>query len=497
MARSSRPDLPPPGGAPVRVFGLSGAVVRRHHPDTLGALVDAADPDVVVAAPPESTVVSSLGHDVDPPVLTPGRGVAPAVASGPDDGVVVSLTADDDTEALLDATGGTAPRCVVSDALSLSVDPYERSTAVEGLADYRERLPDPWHAAAAHVVTTLRAGHETTVTGPTGPLSLVGVGTTTARLGAGVDSRVGDPTVVSVYSNGAVTTEPVDPESVGLRGVRDVGPARAETLREGGYTTVGDLARARAPDIADLGGFGRSTARSIRAAARAVTDRTVVSTGDGALPRGDPVFVDVETDGLEASTAWLVGVLDGGPEDGRYLAFRQRDPDDTSHLEGFLTWLTGSAAGRPVVAWNGYQFDFPVIADQLRQHCPDQHQAWADTYQFDPLYWARDQGNAALPGRSNRLEAVAGALGWEPATAGLDGQTVAEVYVAWRTAVERAADPAAVDPPAWRRLERYCEDDVRALATIYDELRAAAGRDATAETAQGGNGRQGSLSDFG
>ena len=455
MTRSSRPDLPPPGGAPVRVFGLSGAVVRRHHPDTLGALVDAADPDVVVAAPPESTVVSSLGHDVDPPVLTPGRGVAPAVAYGPDDGVVV---------ALLDATGGTAPRCVVSDALSLSVDPYERSAAVEGLADYRERLPDPWHAAAAHVVTTLRAGHETTVTGPTGPLSLVGVGTTTARLGAGVDSRVGDPTVVSVYSNGAVTTEPVDPESVGLRGVRDVGPARAETLREGGYTTVGDLAQARAPDIADLGGFGRSTARSIRAAARAGTDRTVVSTGDGALPRGDPVFVDVETDGLEASTAWLVGVLDGGPEDGRYLAFRQRDPDDTSHLEG---------------------------------HCPDQHRAWADTYQFDPLYWARDQGNAALPGRSNRLEAVAGALGWEPTTAGLDGQTVAEVYVAWRTAVERAADPAAVDPPAWRRLERYCEDDVRALATIYDELRAAAGRDATAETAQGGNGRQGSLSDFG
>ncbi|MFB6169237.1 MAG: ribonuclease H-like domain-containing protein [Haloferacaceae archaeon] len=493
----------------MRVLGLSGAVVAEYHPDTVAAVVEAADPDVVVATPPDATTVGPALTGTDRPVLLPGRGVAPAVETGSDGGVVVSLTGNDEAATLRDAAdrtpgsggseGADAPRCVVSDALSLSVDPYERSTSVDGLAEYRDRVPDAWHATAVHVVTTLRAGHTATVAGPTGALSLVGVGTTSASLGAGVDGRVGDPTVASVYANGAVTTTSVDPESVGLRGVRGVGAARAATLRDHGYTAPADLADAGHPEIAGLDGFGRSTARSVRRAARAVTDRRVLSTGDGSLPRGDPVYVDIETDGLEPSTAWLVGVLDGGREEGRYLAFRQRAPDDTSHLDGFITWLTGSAAGRPVVAWNGYQFDFPVIADQLRQHCPDRLQAWNDTYQFDPLYWARDQGNAALPGRSNRLEVVAEALGWEPTTTGLDGQTAAECYVGWRTELQRAADRAAVDPPPWDRLERYCEDDVRALATVYEALRAAeqSSDTTTRPTDENGAGRQGALSEFG
>jgi uncharacterized protein YprB with RNaseH-like and TPR domain len=191
-------------------------------------------------------------------------------------------------------------------------------------------------------------------------------------------------------------------------------------------------------------------------------------------------------------------VLDGGPDDGRYLAFREDDPrKPTDHLSAFLTWLTGSAAGRPVVAWNGYGFDFGVIREQVREHCPDRLEEWTDVYRFDPLYWARNQGNAALPGRSNRLEDVAGALGWTPGTVGMDGGTVAEIYVDWRDRVERTDDGSAtVEPPDWDRLEAYCEDDVRALATIYGAMERAARRPPETTSPTGAGSRQGSLSDF-
>jgi len=105
-------------------------------------------------------------------------------------------------------------------------------------------------------------------------------------------------------------------------------------------------------------------------------------------------------------------------------------------------------------------------------------------------------GTPHYPGRTNKLEAVARPLGWEPTTTGIDGQTIAEVYVAWRTRFERASDPRSVTEPPWDRLERYCEDDVRALATIYEALRDAARRDPHSSTPVSENSTQGALSDF-
>jgi hypothetical protein len=155
--------------------------------------------------------------------------------------------------------------------------------------------------------------------------------------------------------------------------------------------------------------------------------------------------------------------------------------------------------------------------------------AWTDRYQFDPLWWATEKngGNAMLPGRTNRLEDVAAALGWAPSTVGIDGGTVAALYTAHRNRVLAADDrdtdggASAPDPergahadrptaPPWDRLERYCEDDVRALATVYEHLRDAAKADTGSgsgsgsdsdsgsgtTTPTGENSAQGSLADF-
>jgi uncharacterized protein YprB with RNaseH-like and TPR domain len=301
-----------------------------------------------------------------------------------------------------------------------------------------------------------------------------------------------------VYANGAVSVESVDPEAFGLRGVDGIGEKRADRLRRAGYTDPVDVADAPPHELADLSGLGRSSATSIQAAANAQAHDVAVPTGDDSLPYGDPIFVDIETDGTEPSCAWLVGVLDGGPEDGHYMAFSEQEPGDGSHIEAFCNWMDANGQGRPLVAWYGYQFDFPVLRDQIQQHCPAYLDRWDDWFQFDLLWWARDKndGNVVLPGRSNKLEPVAEALGWEPETTGIDGGVVAEVYTAYRRDWLGADDPNTVPEPDWDRLERYCEDDVRALATIWEACADAAKRPPGTSTDQTDTGTQGALSDF-
>jgi len=475
-------------------------------------MVDAIAPDVVIASEPQVEVVKpSLDREIEQDTLQAGSGLRPDVAvpdnrecriialpMGEDPLDEDQIARPDDTPA--ETSNRTFQRCVITQAVSLSVDPYERSTSLTGIDAYRDRIPEHWVTAQTlHLSTALRAGFTTTYRCADGArLRFVGIGTSQADLGVGTTPHTTPVTHIEWYSNGALSIEEVDPHSFGLRGVSGIGPNRIEELREAGITSVEDLVEMPLRTLAELPGMGRPSAETIQTAAKARATNTVIPTGDDSLPNQEPVFIDIDTDGLNPSTAWLIGVLDGGPEDGTYMSFREQAIDDGEHLKAFMMWLTGAAAGRPVVAWNGFTFDFPVITEQLRAHHPDLVEAWTDRYQFDPYYWAtkKNGGNVALPGRTNKLEAVAEGLGWEPTTNGIDGATVAQLYTAYRSHVtsEGETDPAVeVD---WKRLEQYCEDDVRALATIYDHLQTAARREPATKTPSGQNSSQGSLADF-
>lgn len=517
--RQTIPKLPPEETTPGRVLTVPGAVVQQFEPhDVVIDAVTAVDPDVIIPTAPDAAVVKpSLAGDVAVPVLTTGRGMQVNTVSAADDHVIIAvLPTPEDLPAtptdLLDEHASNVPAeertaarglpqvCLVTDVLSLRVNPHQRTTALEDISRYVEALPDAWRTAdVTHVSTALRPSYAKTYAGPATetPLSIHGAGTSDARLGVGVDDSRYPMAVLDVYPNGAVLTDTLSPDRFGLRGLDGVSETLARRLREAGLADRQAVAAAPRSALTAIPSIGEATATKLQASARAVADQEVVPTGDGSLPNGDPVFIDIETDGLAASTAWLVGVLDGDAEQGNYLAFRQPDPErPAEHLEAFMTWLTGSARGRPVVAWNGYGFDFGIIREQLRQHYPGYVDDWDACYQFDPLYWAETQGNAALPGRTNELERVARALGWKPTTTGLDGATVAEIYIRWRDRIETAADPASVPEPDWDRLEAYCEDDVRALATIYDALADAARRPPETPTPTDGESTQGSLSDF-
>ncbi|MFB6095510.1 MAG: ribonuclease H-like domain-containing protein, partial [Halodesulfurarchaeum sp.] len=89
--------------------------------------------------------------------------------------------------------------------------------------------------------------------------------------------------------------------------------------------------------------------------------------------------------------------------------------------------------------------------------------------------------NAILPGVTNRLSDVAEALGYERTGPPLTGAAVARRYRRWMLERTAAAEPN------WDRLESYCEDDVRALAQVYQALESAV------DGRPHGNGRAGSI----
>jgi uncharacterized protein YprB with RNaseH-like and TPR domain len=365
---------------------------------------------------------------------------------------------------------------VVSGLLSLDVDRAALSTSLDGLSAYRDALGSAATSdRLVHLSVGLPAGYRRDWNGLT-------------VVGAGADAGVGDEplTALDCRADGQVLSRTLNPSRLGLRALDGVGDTRASRLREAGYGSREAIAAADPTALAAVDGLGESSTERIVESARAVAEGRVVRRSDAPLPGGEPVFVDIETDGLSPTITWLVGVLDGPGEDTTYRSFVQRDPADPGGaIREFLSWYDAEGDGRPVVAYNGWRFDFQVLGEHVAEYCPEFQPVWDAMDRFDPYRWAVRDGNAVLPGRTNKLEDVATALGHESAGTGLTGAAVARAYRAW---MDDRSPETELD---WDRFEAYCEDDVRALATIWTALEesgrvvSATGTDAGEETTQG------------
>jgi len=445
-----------------RVATAAPEFVERASAGQLSDWLAYFEPDVVAltSREPAPRAMNALRRECDPEThlfqSTAGEGVrTPETARGPETvaGVQFVFAPEvTDLRAVADAEGETCDAdeqtVVLSPALELDVDTTSLSTDLLGREAYVDALsPDGLLGESVHVSTRLPANYRQTWDG----LSVVG---------AGVDAGAGDTPLVALdcRGDGRVLTRELRPDRLGLRALSGVGETRARRLRRAGITDREQLADAEITDIATVEGVGETTAGRIQASARALARGDVVRESDATLPDGDPVFVDIETDGLNPTITWLVGVLDGD----RYMPFIQRDPDEPGRaIEDFMAWYTANAARRPLVAYRGWGFDFEVLHEHILEHCPYYADDWERTYRFDPYHWAVEQGNAVLPGRTNKLEDVARALGDERAAGDLTGAAVARTYRRWMTGGAE---------PEWERFKRYCEDDVRALAVVYEAL---------------------------
>ncbi|QRV15360.1 ribonuclease H-like domain-containing protein [Haloterrigena salifodinae] len=271
--------------------------------------------------------------------------------------------------------------------------------------------------------------------------------------------------VLTLTDDGVERVETHDVTDFGLEAVSGIGPKTAERLAERGVTTREELLETPLETLAGLPNVGRDGARTMHQHA------TVLETGeprrltDESLPGADwsppPLCVDIETDGLSPTIIWQIGVYD--PIADTYRAFVERDDptDPGSVLEAFCDWLLGMHPNRALLTWNGWGFDYRHLGAFIAKHVPYYADEWESIPKFDLYLWAVKSDNALLPGRTNKLEAVADALGYEDAETGLDGAATAAAYQRFiRTGAELE----------WDRHEAYCEDDCRALWHVYERL---------------------------
>lgn len=493
---TSHDYLPPDTTAPLTLLAVPGAALQG--PGSEAAIRDAISvisPDAIVAVQPDANLAAQhLRHKADLPVFALQHGMRYRTVASEDTSVILVSnpnpdTLPDDPASIVEDPTSPSHAYLLSSTFELRVDPHHRETRIAGLSTYAGQLPDAWLAAESnaspgescevagitHASTALRAGFSTERRVTSGvesfSIPIAGVGTSTSQVGAAVDTTAHELAVVTLHPNGLVTADRYPPADFGISGIEQVGPARTQSFESHDVTRISDVADMSVATVADMLDVGDPTARTVSTSAQSLASGRVIRTSSESLPAGEPLYIDIETDGLSGATVWLVGVLDGTADDGSYSPFRQRSPPEpAAHLDAFATCLEGVAPNRPIVAWNGYGFDFDILAQQFRDHYPDYLDTWESHYTFDPLYWARDQGNAVLPGRSNKLEHVAEALGWEGTSIGIDGETAAAVYTRWRDRMQSVDNPTDVAQPDWERLETYCEDDVRALATIYEAI---------------------------
>ncbi|MFC3959977.1 ribonuclease H-like domain-containing protein [Halovivax cerinus] len=283
-------------------------------------------------------------------------------------------------------------------------------------------------------------------------------GTSSERDGASDDGDPGDPWPIR-------SVEPIGADTFGIRAVAGVGAKTAGALDERGIRSKADLLETPVSELAVLSGIGETAAHRMHQHARVLETgepcRVTAEPLPGESDADPPLCLDIETDGLSPTIIWQIGVYDPATDDHHAFVERTDPSEPGTVIESVVEWLVGTHPDRTLLTWNGWQFDYKHLGSFVERYVPAYCEAWDSIAKRDLYGWAVTDGNAVLPGRTNKLEDVADALGYAGSGTGLDGATTAAAYSQFvRTG----------EPLDWDRHERYCENDCRALWTVYEAL---------------------------
>lgn len=355
---------------------------------------------------------------------------------------------------------------ILSELLTVKTDKDRLNTYLEGYHNYVDAVkPDSLTGEYTHISGKIAAGYCHDWDG----LLVRGAGS-----GGSHNGHATDFLALTITADGQVTDETVSMSKLGIRAIDGVGPTTAGRLEKNGLETVDEVAHSSVSQLQQIKGLGKTKASRTLQSATAVSDGVMIPTSDTPVPGSEPVFIDIETDGLNPTVVWLIGVKNG--VDGPYMSFITTDPAQPDKaVTAFMKWLKANASDRTLLTWNGWNFDYPVLREHIQKHAPAYLDTWKQASKRDLLRWARDLDNAVMPGRTNKLEHVAEGLGWSGTETGLSGAEVARQYRQW------ANDPCPETELDWNRHKLYCEGDVDALERIYTEL-CDASRVATTQT---------------
>lgn len=335
---------------------------------------------------------------------------------------------------------------VVTDAVSVEMDPMSLSASIDGLDAFR--------------------GHDTALTVFSSELATdywVEFDDVTVRGLAPIDEDTEKASRFTFYDDALVTEDQLAITKLGIRAIDGMGETYADRFRSAGYETVEDIAEASRVELKRIEGVRDTRAEQFEKRAQALVENEIIRLSDDASLPSDVVCIDIETDGLTPSIIWQIAVYD--PDADEVETFLQKDPDEKAGiLREFGAWLSSNLDGRAVVAYNGWGFDFPHLTEFFEAYCSEYADVWRRAYKVDPYEWAATKGNVAFPCRSGKLDDVAAALGYEAIDTGLDGATTGRAYQRW---MRNPCDETELD---WERHTEYCRDDVLALYHIYECL---------------------------
>lgn len=453
----------------VRLLGLRCDALAEATTTAIADLIDYFEADLIyiVEEKLDMRIVSTVERTAACPVIYTRRS---AVHTENVDGIAVSIVSS------LDFIGGASTASgqgirddidyVICDEIQTNADSVTMDVSLDGLehlAHFQHRTDREVTFLSGAMEASYDFVWQADVDGESVRLPVRGLAPT---------RRQGAPELayVSLDAGGriAVSTTPAD--TFGLRALSGVGKGTAQKLARKGYETRDDIIAATEQELREVRGIGESKAQSIRQSAHTLSEGCVIRLTDEAIPAAEytPLFIDIETDGLNPSIIWLIGVYD--PETDEYMDFIDTEPSRDNPGEAtreFVIWLASEYNRPSLIAWNGYNFDFKHLSRFIRGHAPEYADYWADSvFEYDLFDWAVRQDNAILPGRTNRVEDVAEALGHgrDSAAAVVDGKSLAKTIQRLLVAPERARD---VD---WEAAQAYCEADVRELAAVYESI---------------------------
>jgi hypothetical protein len=302
---------------------FSGAALSQMNLQQFSDSIEYFDPDALYLQSNQFRYQFQEGIPTDLPVITSrGHSGLSRVLAQSEVELVIARSTDGLAELREQegqrGAGDTDNVFVLSDLLEVDIDLTALETRLDGREAYEEALqPESLEGEYTQLVTTANPSYRATW----GDLELQGVL-------PGANQQSGGAVEVahlSLQPDGVVTTTTREVSRFGLRALQQVGRSRAETLREAGVESPADLVDAEFHRIQELSGFGRATVETVRESAEAFVNGEVRHQGGDSLPNAEPVFIDIETDGLNPTMVWLIGVLDREGSES-YMSFLAKDP---------------------------------------------------------------------------------------------------------------------------------------------------------------------------
>ena len=281
--------------------------------------------------------------------------------------------------------------------------------------------------------------------------------------GFGLSNGLGGPKIPNVITGKRPHIETLNASKVGLLAVPGLGDRFSTELQSKGIKSRRDLSSLHPNEILEHDGIGPYRSTKWVCSAKAIEEEDIYRINKNDLEEKHRLFIDIETDSLNPSIIWHIGVYDDSNEE--YHSFLVKDPDKKGRIiEEFMDYLEENVREDSVLlAWYGKKFDFEHLDDFIDRYDPDRKHVWDSIEKIDFMYWT--DKHAALPCRSSKLYDVSSRLGYESDLLGLDGEDVARMYTNYMEDREKEPD--------WKELKTYAKDDVVSMKYIYDRVKKA------------------------